>query len=132
MGVSGAAAATIISQGLIFISSIIYLNKKHPIIQFSLKNITFDREIFKQCFKIGMPSGIQQTLVALSAMFIVGIVNKFGTDVIAAYSVAIRIDSLASLPAMNFAAALTTFVGQNIGANKLYRITAGYRATFII
>jgi Na+-driven multidrug efflux pump len=57
------------------------------------------------------------------------IVNNFGTNVIAAYSVAGRIDSLAMLPAMNFGQALSTFVGQNIGANKTHRVHSGLRAT---
>jgi len=57
------------------------------------------------------------------------IVGGYGTDVIAAYSVAIRIDSFASLPAMNFSAALSSFVGQNIGAEKHERVKKGYVAT---
>ncbi|MEZ5197349.1 MAG: MATE family efflux transporter [Bacteroidales bacterium] len=57
------------------------------------------------------------------------IVNLFGTNVIAAYSVVMRIDSLASMPAMNFAAALSTFVGQNLGAGKPERVKAGLIAT---
>ncbi len=62
-------------------------------------------------------------------MALISIVNGFGTNVIAAYSVATRIDSLASLAAMNFSAALATFVGQNIGANKTNRVRAGFIAT---
>ena len=62
-------------------------------------------------------------------MALISIVNGFGTNVIAAYSVATRIDSLASLAAMNFSAALATFVGQNIGAKKTERVRAGFIAT---
>lgn len=53
------------------------------------------------------------------------VVNVFGTSVIAAYAIAMRIDSFASLPAMNFSAALSSFVGQNIGAGKLQRVNRG-------
>jgi Na+-driven multidrug efflux pump len=62
-------------------------------------------------------------------MALVWIVNDFGTNVIAAYSVAARINSLATLPAMNFASALATFVGQNLGAKREYRVRTGFIAT---
>lgn len=129
-GIAGAALATIIAQTGAFITAIIYLNKTHKIVRFSLRNLCFDREIFKKTIKIGLPSGFQQTFVALGMMALLGIVNTYGTDVVAAYSVAVRIDALASMPAMNFAAALSTFVGQNIGANKVYRVKNGLKATF--
>lgn len=79
-----------------------------------------------------MPSGFQHTFVALGMMALMAIVNTFGTDVIAAYTVASRIDSLAVLPVMNIAAALSVFVGQNIGANKFSRIRSGLNASMVI
>jgi len=129
LGVSGAAIATLISQGVAFISSIIYLNKTHKLIKFSLKDLNFDTTIFKKSILIGLPTGLQMTFVSLSMIALLGIVNSFGTNVIAAYSVAVRIDSFASLPAMNLAMALSSFVGQNIGANKTERVKNGYVAT---
>ena len=65
-------------------------------------------------------------------MALMGIVNTFGTDVIAGYSVAIRLDSLAVMPAMNFSAALATFVGQNLGANKQERVKKGLLFTILM
>jgi Na+-driven multidrug efflux pump len=65
-------------------------------------------------------------------MALMGIVNTFGTNVIAAYSVAQRIDSLAVMFAMNFGMALTSFTGQNIGANKFDRVKTGLRSTLIM
>jgi len=61
-----------------------------------------------------------------------GLVNGYGTIVIAGYSAAMRIDQLALLPAMNFSAALSGFVGQNMGAKKFDRIKAGLRATLLM
>jgi Na+-driven multidrug efflux pump len=58
------------------------------------------------------------------------IVNDYGTNTVAAYSVAVRIDGLASLPAMNFGQALSTYTGQNIGANRILRVKKGLIATF--
>lgn len=129
MGIKGVAIATIISQGGAFITAIFYLNKTHTIIQFSLKNIVFDREIFGKSLKIGLPTGFQHTFVSLGMLALMSIVNTFGTNVIAAYSVAVRIDSLATMPAINLSVALATFVGQNLGANKVHRVKSGFNAT---
>jgi len=128
-GIAGAAIATVISQGVSFMLAVIYLNRYHTIINFSLKKIIFDKEIFYKSLKIGIPSGLQQTFVAIGMMALMRIVSEFGTNTIAAYTVAGRIDSFASMPAMNFSMALSTFVGQNIGANKTERVKKGYIAT---
>ena len=128
-GIAGVAIATVISQAGAFVSAIIYLNRTHKIISFSFKNLFFDRDIFIKSIRIGLPTGIQQTFVAVGMMALISIVNRFGTNVIAAYSVATRIDSLASMPAMNFSAALSSFVGQNIGAGRTDRVKSGFVAT---
>jgi putative MATE family efflux protein len=82
--------------------------------------------------KIGLPTGFQQTFVAVGMVALYWVVNRFGIDANAAYSVAGRIDNFAAMPAMSFAIALSTFVGQNMGANKPERVKAGLRATFFM
>jgi putative MATE family efflux protein len=131
-GIAGAAWATLIAQGGAFISGIIYLNRTHNILKFSLFKLVFDKDLFLTSLKIGIPSGLQHTFVALGMMTLLGIVNTFGTDVIAAYTAAGRIDSLAMMPAMNFSQAVAAFVGQNLGANKIDRVRRGFKATFIL
>lgn len=131
-GIAGAAFATMISQAGAFVTAIFYLNKKHPMMNISFRKYTFSREIFKTSLRIGLPSGMQQMFVAAGLIALYGIVNKFGTATIAAYSVANRIDSFAAMLAMNFAAALSSFVGQNLGANKPERVRAGLKATWLI
>src|SRR6056297_1342550 len=128
-GVAGVAIASVIAQGGAFITAIIYLNRSKHLIHFSFTKLTFDRNIFKKSLRIGIPTGIQQTFVALGMMALIGIVNTFGTNVIAAYTVTTRLNSIASMPSMNFANALSTFVGQNLGANKPHRVKAGLEAT---
>ncbi|MEZ4999943.1 MAG: MATE family efflux transporter [Bacteroidales bacterium] len=132
MGVKGVALATIISQAGAFLTAVIYLNKRHELINISLSKLVFDTKIFIQSVKIGLPTGLQQTFVAIGIMAIMGIVNSYGTDVIAAFSVASRIDAIATLPAMILAQALATFVGQNLGANKPERVRTGLNSTLII
>jgi len=129
MGVAGAAYATLIANGFAFVLAIIWLNNTHKVIRIAIKGLHFDREIFRQSIRIGLPTGIQHTLVAIGALVLMGIVNTFGTNVIAGFSVAVRLDSLATIPAMSFSQALSTFVGQNIGANKHERIRAGLIST---
>jgi putative MATE family efflux protein len=131
-GIAGAAWATVISQAGAFITAVIYLNRTHAIISFSKAAMKFDYKILKHGVRIGLPSGLQQTFVAFGMMALMGIVNTFGIDVIAAYSVGLRIDSFASLPAMAFSAALATFTGQNLGAGKDFRVKKGLIATIFM
>jgi putative MATE family efflux protein len=128
-GVAGAAYATLLANTIAFALAIIWLNKTHKLIRIVIKGLHFDREVFRQSLRIGLPTGIQQTLVALGGLALMGIVNTFGTNVIAGYSVASRLDFLAMVPAMSFSQALSTFVGQNIGANKPHRVRTGLIAT---
>ncbi len=131
-GIFGAAFATVLSQGISFISAVIYLNKTHKVVKLKIHNLHYSSSILKYAFKIGLPTGFQQTFVAAGMMAIMSIVNGFGTNVIAAYSAATRIDGIAILPAMNFSQALASFVGQNLGANKISRIKLGYRNTILM
>jgi len=128
-GVGGAASATLIANAIAFGLAIWWLNKTHKLIRISIRSLNFDKEIFRQSLRIGLPTSVQQTLVAMGGIALINIVNKFGTEVIAGYSVASRLDSLALVPAMSFSQALSAFVGQNIGANKIERIRAGLIAT---
>jgi putative MATE family efflux protein len=131
-GIEGAAYATLLAQGTAFIVAIFYLNKNHELIKFNLREFAFDWDIFKQSLRIGLPTGLQQTFVALGMMAIMGIVNGFGTDVVAGYTAAGRLDSLAVIPSMVFSIALSTFVGQNIGAGKLDRVKKGLTRTMLM
>lgn len=131
-GVAGAAWATVISQAGAFVTGIIYLNRTHEIVKLNSLKLVFDKAIFRKSLIIGLPTGLQQTFVSLGMLAITKIVNGFGTDVIAAYSAAGRLDSLAGMPAMNFGAALSTFVGQNLGARKPERVRQGLWATFLM
>lgn len=128
-GVAGAAYSTLLANAIAFGLAIWWLNKTHKLIRIAIKGLHFDRETFQQSLRIGLPTGVQQTLVAMGGLALMDIVYKFGTDVIAGYSVASRLDTLALIPAMSFSQALSTFVGQNIGANKPERIKAGLAAT---
>ena len=131
-GVAGAAWGTVIAQGGAFFTGIIYLNRTHDLLTLHITKLKFDKKIFKQSIKIGLPTGFQQTFVAFGMIALFGIVNPFGTDTVAAYSIGMRIDSVPAMLAMAFAAAIAPFVGQNIGAQKEERVRAGFWATIIM
>lgn len=131
-GIEGAAIASILAQAVSFFVAAIYLDRNHEIVSFKLKDMIFDSALFKQSMRIGMPTGFQQSFVALGIMALLGIVNGFGTDVLAAYTAATRIDAIASMPAMNLGSALAAFVGQNIGAGKIERVRKGLRSTLLM
>ncbi|MDX9940831.1 MAG: MATE family efflux transporter [Bacteroidales bacterium] len=128
-GIAGVAVATVMAQGISFGLSVLYLNRYHQLIRVSYSGLVFDRDIFRKSLRIGIPTGLQHTFVSLGMIALLRIVNGFGTNTIAAYTIAGRIDSFAAMPAMNFSMALSTFVGQNLGANKPERVKSGYRST---
>ncbi len=128
-GVEGAAWATVISQGAAFICGLLYVNRKFEVIRLHIPTMRFSKSIFKQMVNFGLPSGFQQTFVAIGNLALIRIVTGFGTDLLAAYTSAGRLDMIASIPAMNFGMALSSFVGQNMGAGRVDRARAGLWAT---
>jgi putative MATE family efflux protein len=131
-GVAGAAWATVIAQGVSFMTALWHLKRRFEIFHIDVRNMQFDRETLGLSVKIGLPSGIQQTLVSVGMLSLQSLVNGFGKDALAAYTVAGRLDSFASMPAMNLSAALSAFTGQNLGANKPERIRKGYQASLFM
>ncbi len=131
-GVASVAWATVIAQGTAYFLAIYYINRRDDIVfHINLFNLRFNRTILKQCLRYGLPTGLQQSFIALGAMALFGIINTYGTDTIAGISAAFRIDAIAVLPALNFALALTSFVGQNIGKGKIERAKKGMRITLL-
>lgn len=131
MGIQGAAIATVVAYAVAYLIAAIYLNKKHKLIRVNI-NISFDKEIFRKILKIGVPSSGHMFVVSFGMILSFSIINMFGTDVIAGYTAAGRINSFAIMPAMFFSNALSAFVGQNFGANKMDRIKKGLRATILM
>lgn len=131
-GVAGAAWATIIAQGVSFIGALIVLDTRNPYVRLDGRNLKWDKAIFAQILRIGLPTGLQQTLVSLGMMVLTRIVNGFGPLAMAAYTAAARIDSIASMPAMNLSQAVTTFTGQNMGAGKTERVRRGHLSAIAV
>ena len=86
----------------------------------------------KRIAQIGLPSMLQQSLVSLSMMMMQGLVNSFGKVLVAGYTAATKIDSLAMLPNMNISNAMSSFTAQNIGAGKYERVKEGLKACLLM
>lgn len=127
MGVKGAALATVLSQALSFFLALRYLNNNNHILRFKLSELRFDRELTKKTLKIGLPTGIQQTVVSFGLIIMTGIINSFGSDTVAAFGAAVNIDNFAHLPAMSLGLAVSAVTGQNIGAGKKERVREAYK-----
>lgn len=131
-GLVSSAWASVISQVCACSSLLIYLRAKRSHAAIRFRGWKWSSDIFAKMIKIGLPTGVQQSVVSLGQMALLSIVNGFGTVMVAAYSSMMRIDAIAIMPAMNFSQALSTFTGQNIGAGKMDRVSKAFRFTIKI
>lgn len=132
MEIAGVALATVISQIISAILALIYLHRSSGLFIFKPKQWKIDFPLFALIVKIGLPAGIQQTVVSLSALSVNSIVNTFGSSVMAAYGVGLRLDQFAFMPAMSGGLAVTSLVGQNLGAGHEDRVKDSVRWSLII
>lgn len=131
-GVAGAGYATLIAQAVSAFMVMYILMKTDESYKVVLRDIGFDKDIVKRIIKIGLPTGFQQSIVSLSNVIVQSYINVYGSSVIAGYSVTVKIDGFVNLPLQAFNMAVTTFVGQNIGAKKYDRVKKGaYMTTFL-
>lgn len=131
LGVLGVAAATITAQLCSWLFGIRYINRHYPDIAIRPFCFRFDKALFRQIMGIGLPAGIQMSLVAIGSMMVMSKINSFGSDYTAAYNVGSKLDSLAFLPIQSLSNAITAYVGQNIGARRLDRARRGIRITVL-
>ena len=127
MGVLGVALGTVIAQACSWLFGIWYINRNYPQLAIHPFCGFFDRKLFAEIIRIGLPSGIQMSLVALGAMFVLSKVNSFGKAFTAGFNVGNKLDTLAFLPTQSMAAAVISFVGQNLGAGREDRARQGVR-----
>lgn len=132
MGVLGVALATIIAQISSWIFGLFYIQRKYSIIKINFRHLTFDRSLFSQALKLGIPSGLQQMCFSLGIMVMQALVNGYGSTFMAGFNGANKIDSFAFMPVQSYAIAVTTYTGQNIGAGKIDRVKHGTRAGLVL
>lgn len=125
MGVRGVAIATIISQMVSALSCMVYAVKTNPFFRFSREDWTLDRQIIRRCLRLGLPVGLQNSLISFSTVSLQGVVNGFGPDTATAYTMTVRLEQLIQQPYASLSAAISAFTGQNIGAHQLERVKKG-------
>jgi putative MATE family efflux protein len=128
-GIKGVAAATAISHAFSWLYGVWYIRKKYPELGLSVFNPGIDMAILKKIMQIGIPAALQQSLFSVGTLVMQRLVNGGGAEFVAGFGNAHRIDAFIFLPIFSFSAALTTFTGQNIGAEQIRRVKQGLRAT---
>ena len=126
-GVAGAAGATVISQSLAGVGTAIYVMARHRDLVSSGKDGRTEWYRLGEIIKNDVFTGLQQSVMNFGILMIQGLVNSFGTTIMAAFAAAVKIDTLAYMPAQEYANAYSLFISQNYGARKQERIAKGTR-----
>lgn len=136
MGVSGVAWATFICQGISFVLVMIVVFKRFNKIDTESKPAVFSWEIFLKISKIAVPSILQQSFISVGNIVIQGVINLFGSSVVAGYSASIKLNNLVVTSYTTMGNGISSYTAQNIGASKYERVKsglyAGLKLAFII
>ncbi len=125
LGVGSAAIATTISQGISALLCCIHLIRVDAPYRMSLKQICFDKKSLIDIIRYGLPSGVQNSVIALANVVVQTNINSFGKSAMAGCGSYSKLEGFAFLPVTCFTQALSTFVGQNLGAHRHDRVKKG-------
>lgn len=126
-GVKGAGGATVIAQGISGIGIAIYTYYKFSWIFSGFSKKFFSKNILKEISQYSFLTCMQQSIMNLGILMVQGLVNSFGTVIMAAFTVAVKIDSFAYMPVQDFGNSFSTFIAQNYGAGESKRIKEGIK-----
>lgn len=127
MGVAGAAWATVISQAISGILSVIYAGKRYKILRLSKSDFRWNFSYAVMHLRIGLPMAFQFSITAIGVIILQGALNLFGTIRIGAYAAGNKVEQLVTQPASTFGLTMATYAGQNLGANRIDRIKDGVK-----
>lgn len=130
--VFGVALATVISQAVAAIASLLYAYKNISYFHFTKRQLKPQKNIIIRSFKLGMPVALQNSMISISCMVLQGVVNSFGETIMAAYTIIGRVEQIVQQPYGSLGTALTTYTGQNIGAAKMDRVKTGFRKSTLM
>lgn len=125
LGVGAAAVATTLSQGLSATLCCCHLLKTREPYRLIPKDIRFDPESLREIIRIGLPSGIQNSMISVANVFVQSSINSFGSAAMAGCGAYSKMEGFAFLPVVCFSQAISTFVGQNLGARQYDRVKTG-------
>lgn len=133
MGVAGVALATIIAQGVSGMLCLWRLCTLKKVCDVEMRHVLHpDRALMKKIGALGLPAGITQAIFSMSAIVVQTLTNSLGEAMIAANTAVMRVDGFAMMPNFTFGTAATTYIGQNVGANRGDRLKPGLKAMLIL
>ena len=130
-GVMGAAVATVAAQALAAVGLAVYTVLKAPQLLPGAGNFAFTWPAASQVLRFASLTCMQQSVMNFGILMVQGLVNSFGTVIMAAFAAAVKIDSFAYMPVQDFGNAFSTFIAQNVGAKRFDRIKQGIRSAFV-
>ena len=130
LGISGVAWATVIAQAVSGLGITLYSVMTLPVLRWEKDSIVWNWDRLKEIITSDVATGIQQSVMNFGILLIQGLVNSFGAGIMAAFAAAVKIDTIAYMPAQEFGNAYSLFVSQNYGAKEKARIKVGTRIAF--
>ncbi|MCM1187752.1 MAG: MATE family efflux transporter [bacterium] len=130
-GVWSAAVATVLSQTASVVLCMVYLLRKGNIYTVEIGKIRFHRDMLSEIVRYGLPSGVQNSVIAFANVIVQSQINSFGKLAMAAYGTHAKIEGFAFLPITSFNMASTTFISQNLGAKQYDRAKKGARFSIL-
>ena len=131
-GVKGAAGATVFSQFVSGIGIGIYTLKKFPELCPKREDCRWDKQNLASILNLSVMTSVQQSIMNFGILMVQGLVNSFGTVIMAAFAAAVKIDSFAYMPVQDFGNAFSTFIAQNYGAGQHDRLRRGFRQAVLV
>lgn len=130
-GVWAAAVATVISQAASVVLCMIHLTRKGNVFTVEWRKIRFHKDMLREIIHNGLPSGVQNSVIAFANVIVQSQINSFGRLAMAAYGTHAKIEGFAFLPITSFNMASTTFISQNLGAREYDRAKKGARFSIL-
>lgn len=127
LGVIGSALGTVLAIFISVICCLIYIKIYYPILYIKKQDWTYNKDFMKEHLNIAIPMSIQFSILSLSIMIIQAVCNSFGEKIIVGFTIALRIEQLATQPLLAIGLAMATFAAQNYGAGRLRRIKKGVK-----
>lgn len=132
MGVEGAAIATVAAQTVAAVGLYIYTKRSFPELSLTRSDCKADVASLRRVASWSFLTCLQQSVMNFGILMVQGLVNSFGTAVMAAFAAAVKIDSFAYMPVQDFGNAFSTFIAQNFGAGRADRIRRGIRSAVVV
>jgi len=129
MGVAGAAVATVISQLISAVLCTFYTARKYKILRLKKRHFKINKVLVASHLKLGIPMALQSSITAVGVMILQAALNVFGSDVIAAYTAANKVEAIIMQIFNSLGLTMATYCGQNMGANQIGRIKQGVKSS---